>query len=225
MSPRTLNRTQSRMVDQIAIEDYGINSLDLMEAAGSGCARILLKELSSDAVVHLVCGKGNNGGDGFVIARLLHQNSCAVEIWMSCQPEQLSNDAKANYERCAEQNLNLHDATSEDLQPVLKSLRSEDWIVDALLGTGLTSPPRSPFREWIDWINHSPAQVMAVDLPSGMNADTGEAMEIAVQAEQTCTFVTQKTGFLNPQAKALLGNVHVIDLPVPEEIIEKASRT
>ncbi|MCC7474314.1 MAG: NAD(P)H-hydrate epimerase [Pirellulales bacterium] len=236
MEPLALSRRQSREADRLAIERYGFSGLVLMENAGRGCVDVL-ERLGIGGTVVIVCGKGNNAGDGFVMARHLAIRGYACNVLLASPPEELQGDAATNFailrhcgipiasvfERFAE--LPEPGATRRGgsfVPPTLDS--SAAWIVDALLGTGALGEPRPPFDAVIDWINtHSlAARVLAVDLPSGLDCDTGQPALHTVRADHTCTFGAAKIGFQQPAAKRYLGIVHVCDIGLPQRLFEAA---
>jgi NAD(P)H-hydrate epimerase len=206
----------------------GIEGLTLMENAGRGCVQVLLDHDIQSAVI--CTGAGNNAGDGFVIARLLSEAGIPVKIIMSCRPEQLTGDALSNYQRIRQLSLPTMqlDERCEDstISSALKTVDgiSTDWIVDALLGTGASGNPRPPMDRLIRLANDCPARKLAVDIPSGLDCETGQPGDPTLQAELTCTFVTPKIGFRQVSARKYLGHVHVIDIGVPPGIVAAIAR-
>ena len=192
-----------------------------MENAGRGCVDVLCR-LGCGGQVAVVCGKGNNAGDGFVIARHLDLRRIGVKVLLLASPTELAGDAAANYailEKCKVPLVNLFHGF--DAARFTAELAGAEWIVDALLGTGASGPPRPPLDEAIRRMNQSPVRRLAVDLPSGLDCDTGIPAEPTVRAEQTCTFVARKTGFDNPAAAEYLGQVHVLDIGAPRKLLEE----
>ena len=220
-----LSREQVRTLDRRAIEEYGIPALVLMENAGRGVADVLIS-LGITGPVVICCGKGNNGGDGLVLARHLANHGHAANVLLFAQPDSLSPESAVNWkivQRMRIPALVLPDSRQIDERlPAVVS--GADWIVDALFGTGLTGPLRPPFDRVVALINGSKARVLAVDIPSGLDADRGQAWGVAIRANHTATFVTEKTGFANPGASEWLGKVHVVDIGVPRCLIEEVAR-
>lgn len=219
--PQTpMSRDQVRDVDRRAISEYGMPGVVLMENAGRGAAELLI-ELGIAGRVIICAGKGNNGGDGYVIARHLQNRGFEAEVWLFCNPTELSGDAAINYRilQAAGWAGRVIDDNA-DFAALFAELQSDDWIVDALLGTGTRGALRPPFPEIIAAINQSVAKVFAIDLPSGMDCDTGKPLGTCVRAEQTATFVAPKLGFDQPGATAWTGTVHVIDIGVPRDLIQ-----
>jgi len=216
-----LTREQVRQVDRRAIEEYGMSGLVLMENAGRGIAENMLA-LGVSGLVAICCGKGNNGGDGFVIARHLDNRGKQVRVLLFANPADLRGDAAANWRILEKSNVECglfgKDVTADQVKPWLAEA---DWIVDALLGTGATGDPQPPFRAAIEAINAAVKKVMAVDLPSGLDCDTGFASPTTIVADHTCTFVAVKPGFLLPGAERFTGRVHVIDIGVPRRLVKE----
>jgi len=223
-SDRVLNREQSRRVDRLAVERYGMTGLVLMENAGRGAAEIiarLYRALPSPAgPIVVACGKGNNGGDGFVVARHLDNAGLPVRIALFCDPATLAGDAAANYEIARRGGLSIGASTREFAPSDLAALfREVSLIIDALHGTGIKGDPRPPFDRVIDAVNAAGKPVVALDLPSGLDCDTGLASRHTIRAAHTITFVAKKPGFLMPEAKPYVGELHVVDIGVPRKLL------
>lgn len=225
-TPLTLNREQSRHVDVLAVERYGLTGLVLMENAGRGAAEITVGILGApraDRPIVLCCGRGNNGGDGFVMARHLNNWGFAVRILLFCDPAKLTGDAAANYEIAHRADLPIEAfPTGVDSGRLAERLTDASCVVDALLGTGATGEPRAPYDQVIDAINAinaHPVLVIAVDLPSGLDCDTGRPAKHTVRAHHTITFVAPKPGFFTEGAKPYVGELHVVDIGVPRKLL------
>jgi NAD(P)H-hydrate epimerase len=216
-----LSREQVRQVDRRAIDDYGMCGLVLMENAGRGVVETMLS-LGINGPVVVCCGKGNNGGDGFVVARHLEARGRPVQVLLFADPVELRGDAAANWSIVEKSGIPCDvvgpGVTVEQLLP---RLATADWIVDALLGTGATGEPKPPYDVAIRAINQAVQKVMAVDLPSGLDCDTGAAAQQTIVAERTCTFVAAKPGFLAAGADHFTGRVHVIDIGIPRRLIRE----
>lgn len=193
--------------DRWAIEEAGIPSLDLMEAAGRGLAEAAAP-LSRGGPVRVVCGKGNNGGDGLVAARHLAASGIQTEVLLLWPADELSKDGRANFDVLS--GVEVHQG-----EGVLSRLAGSGLIIDAMLGTGFEGTPRDPVSGAIDAINDAGCPVVSCDVPSGMNASTGEADQ-AVNASLTVTFHAIKTGHLISPGKQLCGPVEVIDIGIPK---------
>jgi NAD(P)H-hydrate epimerase len=170
----------------------------------------------------ICCGKGNNGGDGFVMARHLDNWHVPVKVLLFGRPNDLAGDAATNYRPIAAAGLPIwiHDAGVLDEGGPGQELASAEWVVDALFGTGLIGPVRRPFDGVIGCINDSPARVLAVDIPSGLDCDTGVPTQPTIRATHTATFAALKKGFAGAGAGDWLGQVHLIDIGIPRMLLE-----
>ena len=228
VNPPIVNRQQSRDIDRRAIEVYGFTGLVLMENAGRGCVDVL-ERLGIDGPVAILCGKGNNAGDGFVIARHLAIRGHDCRILLLSSPDELRGDAAANFAILQKIGVRIVDLSTGDTD-LAKALdqhaHDATWLVDALLGTGAVGEPRPPFDAAIDWINSRPAtkRVLAVDLPSGLDCDTGQPAKHTVRADHTCTFAAMKIGFTQSTAKPYTGAVHICDIGVPPLMLDEVRR-
>jgi NAD(P)H-hydrate epimerase len=223
MSTTALTREQSQRVDQIAQDDFGLSGLVLMENAGRGVADVLCNLGIAAGPVMICCGKGNNAGDGFVIARHLDLRGHRARVLLWTEPRKLTGDAAVNFrilERTAVP-IEVYGPTHDPVR-LRKHLEGASWIVDALLGTGARGEPRPPIDAVIDQLNAAAAPILAVDLPSGLDCDSGLPARHAIRAAETCTFVAAKTGFLAPEAVPYLGRLHVLDIGVPSVLVSLA---
>lgn len=209
MPPYALTRQQCRDLDRRAMEEFGMSGLVLMENAGRGCVDVL-ERLDIDGSVDIVCGKGNNAGDGFVIARHLLIRGYDCRVLLVGSPADLHGDAATNFAILKKLN-----APIEQVDAASRAASDAAWILDALLGTGAVGDPRPPFDAAIDWMNTQKARKLAVDVPSGLDCDTGQPSRHTVRADHTCTFAAMKVGFLQPAAKPYIGQVHVCDIGFP----------
>jgi len=221
MDPITLSREQSRLVDRLAAEEFGLSGLVLMENAGRGVAEVLCG-LGIAGPVVICCGKGNNAGDGFVIARHLDLRGHAVRVLIWAEPAELTGDAEVNFQILKKTTVPIEVFGNRcDPQRLAEFLTDATWIVDALLGTGARGEPRPPLDAVIDQLNAVPPPKLAVDLPSGLDCDTGIAARHTIRAAETCTFVSAKPGFFVPGAKQNVGRLHVLDIGAPRQVIER----
>jgi len=224
-TPRSLRRHEVREIDRIAIEEYGVPGIVLMENAGAGTAR-LLESLGGVGEVAVVCGKGNNGGDGFVIARHLDVTGRTVRVLLACRPEEVRGDALVNLRIVERAGLPIECLADGDEAAWEASLADAEWIVDALLGTGAGGPPTGAVATAIRGIGAARARggrVLAVDVPSGLDSDTGGAAGDCVRADATATFVARKAGFDAAGAEVFTGRVHVLGIGAPRAAIERVS--
>jgi len=211
---------QMRMVDKEAIEGRGIPGPELMENAGRGIAekiRDMILRDPKDKKIAIFCGKGNNGGDGFVIGRYLHQYGAAVTIYFPNPPDKLSSDAALNYNRATELNIDMVGIESIDQLP--ENIEA-DFIVDAVFGTGFTGAPRGLLGEMIEYINDSDIFVIAVDCPSGLNVDSGQHEGAVVTAEYSFTLALPKIGMYHSPGRELSGYTEIIPIGIPGDVIE-----
>jgi hydroxyethylthiazole kinase-like uncharacterized protein yjeF len=204
---------EMRALDARAISERGIPSLDLMENAGTGVATVV-EELEPTGPVRIVCGKGNNGGDGFVAARKLIERGTPAEALLMAPADQLSDDARVNRERLLAIGSEVRELGTGELPAALEGSGA---LVDALLGTGFNGAPRAPLDEAIDAINAAGCPIVAVDVPSGADASTGEIAGACVKAQTTVTFHAPKIGLWILPAKAYAGRIQVIDIGIPDD--------
>jgi NAD(P)H-hydrate epimerase len=197
---------QQRALDEWTIGKLGVAGLELMERAGTGLTR-LVAELVPAGPLAVVCGKGNNGGDGLVTARLLREQGREVRVLLLGAAEELRGDARTNLER-------LPGTRPEPFCP--QALAGTAGIVDAILGTGFSGSPREPAAGAIDAINAARAVVIACDVPSGVDASTGEVASRAVRAQATATFHAGKPGLWIAPGKTHAGAVTVVDIGIPQ---------
>lgn len=215
-----LSRDEVRSVDQRTIEEFGLPGIALMENAGRGVFELLVS-LKATGPVKICAGKGNNGGDGFVIARHLDNAGIPVEIFLLADPAELKGDAAINFH--VAQRMGIAIRTDPDLnhpEAFHDFLNSADWIVDALLGTGVQGNIREPYATAISIINQAPRFKLAVDLPSGLDCDTGQPLGECIHAHQTATFVAEKQGFANPDSRQYTGTIHVLQIGAPAKIVQ-----
>lgn len=195
-----------RALDRWAIEERGIPGLTLMERAGAGLAAAVV-ELAPGGPVAVACGKGNNGGDGYVAARLLREQGREVRVLAVADPADLRGDAAESARR-------LVGDPPEPFVP--QRLAGAAVAVDCLLGTGASGAPHGPVAEAIEALNACDAEVVAADVPSGVDASTGEVAGAAVRAARTATFAAAKPGLWIAPGKVLAGDVVVVDIGIPE---------
>jgi NAD(P)H-hydrate epimerase len=218
--PVALSRAEVRSVDERAIRQYGMSSLVLMENAARGIAD-QLQRLAIDGPVVILCGKGNNGGDGLALARHLDLRGYEVETFVFAMANELSADAAANLKIAQAANLKVRLVPDPLADTSWQAgLSRAAWIVDGLLGTGAQGAVRPPLDSVIERINAAGRPILAIDIPSGMDCDTGAMDNVCVRASHTCTFVAEKLGFLSASAKSRIGTISVHDIGAPRELIE-----
>ncbi|CAN5413213.1 NAD(P)H-hydrate epimerase [soil metagenome] len=218
-----LTRAQVREIDRRAIEDFHIPGIVLMENAARAAADVAWEMIGRQPArfVTIFCGPGNNAGDGFAIARHLHNRGTHVEIVPVFDPAKLTGDALINW-RIVEA-MQIENTSLEDSNIALRG--EPELVIDALLGTGFTGEPRDRIAEAIDVITgECKSPILAIDVPSGMDCDTGHPAKLCIRATTTITFVAEKFGFENPLAKEFLGDVIVGDIGCPKQLIEAVAR-
>ncbi len=204
---------EMRRVDRRAVAELGIAGATLMENAGSGAAAHVLAALPrAGARVVVVCGKGGNGGDGFVVARWLHRRRVRVEVFLVTRPGDLTGDAAAKF-RVLPRGVPVR--VVQDPAALARGLAAAGLVVDALLGTGARGAPEGLVARAIEAINASGKPVVALDIPSGLPADGGAPPGPAVRASLTTTFAGLKVGLVSGPAVDLAGRVVVVDIGVP----------
>ena len=223
-----LERDVVRELDRRAIEELGLPSMLLMENAGRACADEIqrLLPLHPPAPVAVVCGPGNNGGDGLVIARTLANRGVAVDAWGAFAPsrlDELSEDVRKNaalWEGMGRDLLPISDA--EQLSAAHHVLQRAPVVVDALFGTGLTRPLEGHYAGVVEAMNASPGALFAVDVPSGLDANTGEVLGVAALATATLSFIAPKLGFARAEGPQHTGCVQVAEIGVPRAWVLEA---
>ena len=229
-----LTRNQCQQADEVAIKHFRIPSLVLMENAGRNCAEKLLwhspqSQLAEQAVV-ILCGPGNNGGDGFVIARQLYNLGVKVKVVLFAPPEEYTLDARTNLDALSQFRMKVVEFDSQWDDNKVRSVFAKvkraktTWIVDALLGTGSKGQPRPPMASAIEQANQMQVRRMAIDIPTGLDCDSGQPATATFNADVTCTFIAQKIGFENTAAHESLGVVLVVDIGAPPAIIDLVTK-
>lgn len=219
-----------RAIDRSAIKDYGIKGLVLMENAGRGVAEVVIEELEScvregrRAKVSILCGKGNNGGDGFVIARHLANNKVDAIVFVLGSTKDIKGDARANltiWNNMGGEALEIK--STRTLKKFASKIRHSDIIVDAIFGTGLTTDVRGVCKDAIELINKSKKPIVSVDIPSGIDATTGRLLGRAVRADITATMALAKLGSVIYPGRDYTGELILVDIGLPSQLIEDPS--
>ena len=215
-----LTRDESQKLDREAIETFAVPSIVLMENAGRSAVDVFLNYYTLGKVV-ICCGKGNNAGDGFVVARHLDNQNIPVSILLFASPDTLTIDTTINYHIAVNSGITVDFCSIEDenfTKKIANQLDDAAWVIDAIFGTGLIGAVKDPYDKIIHAINMSKANILSLDIPSGLDCDTGKPLGTAVKAHHTVTFAAMKKGFLNPDALLFLGNVHVVNIGIPKRL-------
>jgi ADP-dependent NAD(P)H-hydrate dehydratase / NAD(P)H-hydrate epimerase len=218
--------SEMRQMDEATITEFGLPGRVLMENAGRGAVRVLLKRFPALASlrVGVVAGRGNNGGDGFVIARYLAQRGVAVSAWLLARREAVRGDAAANLALLDPLGVPVTEVPdSAHFGQVRSGLHDRDLWVDAILGTGLTSQVRPFYQEVIGFINETKKPVFAVDIPSGLSSDTARPCGAAIHARVTATFGFPKLGHVLYPGIEYTGELEVIDIGIPPHIARQTA--
>jgi len=204
---------QSQALDRYAIEKKGIPGILLMKRAAFFALDTLRETWPNAQKIHIVCGIGNNGGDGFILAQLAYIAGYEVSLSQLGATYKIKGDALTALHELVDVGLNPYPLTE-------KSLQEADVIVDAILGTGLNQPVKSDFAEAFKLINQTQKPILALDLPSGLHANTGAILGTAIQANHTCTFITQKPGLYTFKGPETAGKIHFSPLFLPELVFQ-----
>ena len=216
---RVVTAAEMRRLDHLAVHVHGVPSLELMERAGERVAEVIADRWARPARrgVLVAAGKGNNGGDGLVAARLLKEREIPCEVACTARADELSPDAAASLERYRAAGGRFTEVPAGDLDPLRRCVRGKGLLVDALLGTGLRSPVEGFLAEVVEFLNASGLPIVAVDTPSGLDSDRGIPLGAAVRAEATVTFGFPKTGQVVYPGVTCTGELVVADIGIPEE--------
>ncbi len=218
---RSLTRQQTRDIDRFAIEQLGVPGVVLMENAGRLCADAVCEFLHGPAgrSVAICTGAGNNGGDGFVMARHLAMRSAKVAVFMISPSDKLTGEAEVNYRIAGNLGLDLREIGPDDLAGLAAELGSFDVIVDAVGGTGIRGALGGAQAVAVEQINAAETPVIAIDIPTGLDCDTGLAEGPVVRAAMTITMLARKRGFDSPESVEYTGEVRVVDIGIPAEVV------
>jgi len=211
-------------MDRLTIEDLGIPGVVLMENAARGASGAFLAHFapSPNSRVLVLCGRGNNGGDGYVMARVLSEAGLQVIVLVLAEFKNITGDALLNLEILRRMGVEIQEVPSEEQwKKQRRHLKGCDFIIDGLLGTGLHSPVKGFYARVIGDLNKTNKPVTAIDIPSGLNADTGQPMGVAVQASLTLTFGFPKIGQVVFPGAGLVGRLVCIDIGIPAAVVER----
>ena len=218
-----LNRAQVREIDKRSIEHYHIPGIVLMENASRAVADHIHEMYGIPRrTVLILCGGGNNGGDGLAVARHLHNRGTQVQIVLAADPTRYKGDALLNWMIVEAMSLPV---VMLDAARKRVAACEIDLFVDGLFGTGLTQSPRAPFNQFVELVESTALPVVSIDLPSGLDCDTGIPLGPCIRATHTVTFVAEKSGFANVRSKEYTGEIIVADIGCPRELIDEVACT
>ncbi len=218
-NPAAMSREQIRRVDRWAIDQIGLPGAVLMENAGRQAADVACAMLDQfgGGRVAVLAGAGNNGGDGFTLARHLLVRGIGADVYLLAPPEKIRGEARVNLDALTRLGVTCRPATGRAAAALTAQWGDYDLLVDAMGGTGITGALRGDLATAVEAANATGRPILAIDIPTGLNADTGEVDGPAIRAERTVTFAAAKTGFDAPAAAAYTGRVTVADIGVPPE--------
>ena len=223
---RLLTAAQMRAVDTHVIENVGIPGMILMENAGRQVAEVAATflEAGKGRKVSILTGKGNNGGDGLVAARYLHNLGYRVRVFLLARSREFTADTLANYQICGQLGIDLQEVDEKYLPKLRFCLSLTDLIIDACLGTGIKGPPQGIIDQVIKLVNDLEKPVLAVDVPSGVDATTGEVLGSCIRAEMTVTLAAPKTGLFAYPGAGYVGKLYVANIGIPPYVLDMASQ-
>lgn len=222
---KTLSRAQIRRLDEMAINELGIPGVVLMENAGRAVAWEALGMLGAKrrGKVIIFCGRGNNGGDGYVASRHLLNHEVDVQVVVLAELSKITGDARTNLAILQKMKAPLLQLPYPNLPYDIEQLTSDaSLIIDALLGTGISGNVREPMLSTIKLLNQSGIPILAVDIPSGLDCDTGKPLGEAIRAAKTVTFAASKIGFERGEGAEYIGQLIVADISIPRELLKEA---
>ncbi|MBN1907708.1 MAG: NAD(P)H-hydrate dehydratase [Deltaproteobacteria bacterium] len=225
---RLVTASEMREMDRLTINDAGIPGVVLMENAAKGATEIFMVHFnpSEASSILIICGKGNNGGDGYVMARYLHNRGMKVSVIITGERSAISGDALINFSVIEKLGIEISEIPDDTAFEIFThSLSGCSYIIDGIFGTGLNSPVKGIYKKIIDAVNNSNKHVMSIDIPSGLNSDTGEIMGAAVKADLTATFGFAKPGHYIYPGRALTGRLVTVDIGIPEMIASRLETT
>ena len=226
---KVVTAAEMRQIDQDTIEGIGIPGIVLMETAGSAIVRAIERHYPTCQRIGIFAGKGNNGGDGIVIARQLAHVGRDVRLFLVSPPDSFTGEAQLNLQIAKNLGLRIEEIltgiafesdTSRDSNTFLNHIAGCELLVDAILGTGLRGDVRDPIATVINAINRLPIPILSVDLPSGLDADTGHPLGTCVRADRTVTIGLPKRGLLMHPGAELAGKLEVVDIGFPEQVVD-----
>jgi ADP-dependent NAD(P)H-hydrate dehydratase / NAD(P)H-hydrate epimerase len=216
---RLVTAQQMRAIDRRAIEEIGIPGFELMEKAGRGIADFIKDILNGETKgrrVAIFCGRGNNGGDGYVIARYLHSWGATVQVFLLAEHSQIEGDALVNLQKIEQVGLRITKIGVRDALPILSGV---DLVVDGIFGTGFHGQVEPGIAKVIDYLNSSGVPILAIDTPSGLDNDTGGVTGTCIKATYTATLALPKIGQYFYPGRGQCGQIKIIDIGIPAEAV------
>lgn len=220
---RYITAQEASQIDRRAQEEFGIPSVILMENAGRQSADVAMEMLrgKQDSIVVCVCGRGNNGGDGFVTARYLINKRISVHTFLIGEPLEIKGDAKINYTVLQKMGAKIVVLENkEDFTLLEERLKQAGLIIDAIFGVGLQGEVEQPYKMVIELINASVKPILSIDIPSGLDATEGKARGACIKATQTITFALPKIGFIKNDGPLYTGKLTVADISIPKILLD-----
>lgn len=215
---------QAREIDKIMVGEMSIPVIVMMENAARNVA-VLAKKMLNGSVkrkkISVLSGKGNNGGDGLGAARHLINYGANVSVILTSKPEELGEHALAQYNILKNMNARIYTWSESNSKKLTQDLRNADLLIDALLGFNLKGNPRDPIAALIKTANDSKTKILAVDIPSGLDGDTGKPLAPTIEAHTTLTLALPKVGILTDTAREYTGELYVGDISVPNKVYER----
>jgi len=210
---KTIGIREARLIDERANRDLGISTLILMENAGRSVAEEIIK--LKKRKIAIFCGKGNNGGDGFVCARHILSRGIKPDIFLIGKVSEVKREARINLDILLKLKQKIFEINEDNFNFYKQKIKDYDLVVDALFGIGVEREISGLFKKVIEEINFSAKYVISIDIPSGLNADTGEIFGCCVKADKTVTFLKVKRGMLKNEGPKYCGKILVKDLGFP----------
>ncbi|MFQ5841310.1 MAG: NAD(P)H-hydrate epimerase, partial [Thermodesulfobacteriota bacterium] len=221
---KVVTADQMKTLDQRTIHEGNVSGIDLMENAGKGATEVILRRFPNlpRKRIAVIAGKGNNGGDAFVIARHLINRGLGVNIFLLAENKAVKGDAKTNLDILTKDGIEVRElATFREFEAIRDDLLSHDLFIEGILGTGLASEVEGYYREVISALNATGKPIVAIDIPSGLDATSGKPLGPCIKASFTPTFGLPKVGQLIHPGVEFVGELEVIDIGIPRDLIEE----